>query len=176
MKYAGAANFVESVDLRNVSAGGFRDPPLRFDNHIVAIAEGDRACWTYLRACRFESNLQAISAEGAFVDLRREALVVIFRNDERACLHACPATDAARFVEDYGAEIRFEHRVSRARRGARWLFAVHAQLAPEYPIGLRPVNDLVESNQVVVVGVEIARVLVTFAGEEIGLVLRPVVP
>ncbi len=110
------------------------------------------------------------------MDLWREALVVILRNDEWACLHACAATDAARFVEDHGAEIRFEHRVGRARRGAGWLFAVHAQLAPEHPIGLRAGNDLVESNQVVVVGVEIARVLVTVAGEEIGLVLRPVVP
>ena len=47
---------------------------------------------------------------------------------------------------------------------------------PEHPIGIGAVNDLVESNQRVVVGVEIARVLIAFAGEEICFVLRPVVP
>src|SRR5688572_5635809 len=176
MKYASAADFFETVNFGDISPGGFRDAPLRFDNHIVAIAEGDRAGRTYLRACRFESNLEAVGAKRAFVDLRREAIVVIFRNDEWACLHARAATDAARLVEDDGAEIRFEHRGSRARRGTGGLFAVHAQLAAEYPIRLRAGNDLVESNEVVVVGVEIARVLVTVAGEEIGLVLRPVVP
>ena len=46
------------------------------------------------------------------------------------------------------------------------MLAVHAELASEYPIGLRARNDLVERNQRVVVGVEIPRVLITFAGEE----------
>ena len=56
------------------------------------------------------------------------------------------------------------------------LFAVHAELTPKYPIGLGASNDFIESNQRVVVGIEIPRVLVTFAGEEICLVRRPVVP
>src|SRR4249920_633408 len=147
MQDAGAADFVEAVDLRNVSPRGRRNPPLRFGNHVVAVAEADRARRTYLRARRFEPNFQAIRAECAFVDLRREALVIVFRNDERACLHACSATDAARFVEHHGTEIRFEHRRGRARRRAGWVFAVHAELTPKYPIGLGAIYYLVESNQ-----------------------------
>ena len=167
MQHAGAADFFEAVNLRDISAGGFRDAPLRFDNHIVAVAETDRAGRAYGRARRVQPYFQTVGAERAFVDLRREALVIVFRNDERACLHARATADAARLVEHDGAEIRFEHRGSRARRGARGLLAVHAELAAEYPIGSGAVNDLVESNQRVVVGVEIARVLIALAGKEI---------
>ena len=56
------------------------------------------------------------------------------------------------------------------------MLAMHAELAPEHPVGLGAGNDLVEGNERIIVGVEIARVLITFAGEKIGVVRGPVVP
>ena len=47
---------------------------------------------------------------------------------------------------------------------------------PNTQSGWAPVTTLVEGNQRVIVGVEIARVLIAFAGEEICMVRRPVVP
>src|SRR4029453_10040353 len=176
MQDAGPADFLEPVDLRDVSTGCCRDPLLRFCNHVVAVAEADRARGAHGRACRFQPDFQTVGAERAFVDLRREVLVIVFRNDEWAGLHARPATDAARFVEHHGTEIRFEHRRGRARRGAGWVFAVHAELAPKHPIGLGAGNDLVEGNERVIVGVKIARVLIAFASKELCVVCRPVVP
>src|SRR5258707_793051 len=106
MQHAGAADLVEAVDLRDVSSRGFRDPPLCFNNHIVAIAEADRTSRAYFRARRLQSDFLAVRAERAFVDFRRKALVIVFRNYERACLHARAAANAARFVKHHWAEIR----------------------------------------------------------------------
>src|SRR5438270_8858593 len=75
--------------------------PLRFSNHILAVSERDRAHRAHGRARRFEISLQAVSAERAFVDLRREALVIVLRNNERTRLHARAAADAAVLVEHH---------------------------------------------------------------------------
>src|SRR6266478_6687009 len=56
------------------------------------------------------------------------------------------------------------------------MVAVHAELASEHPIGSGAGGDLVEGDERVVVGVEIARVLIALAREELGMVGRPVVP
>src|SRR4029450_3317368 len=56
------------------------------------------------------------------------------------------------------------------------MVAVHAELAPEHPVGARAGGDLVEGDQRVVVGIEVARVLVAGAGEEVRLVGGAVVP
>src|SRR5207244_8472871 len=121
-------------------------------------------------------SLQAVSAERAFVDLRREALVIVLRNNERTRLHARAAADAAVLVEHHRAEIGLEHRIGRAGRCACWMLAVHAELTTEYPIRVGPGNDLVEGNERVIVGVEIARVLIAIAGEEFRLIFGAVVP
>src|SRR5262245_38033610 len=56
------------------------------------------------------------------------------------------------------------------------MVAVHAELAPEYPVGPGAGSDLVEGDERVVVGVEIARILIARAGEEAGMVRRQIVP
>src|SRR4030095_9702849 len=93
-----------------------------------------------------------------------------------ARLHAGPAADAAVLVEDHRAERGLAERRGRPRRGAGRVVAVHAELTAEHPVGPGAGDDLVERDERVVVGVEVARVLIPGAGEEIGVVGRPVVP
>src|SRR5262245_34416539 len=56
------------------------------------------------------------------------------------------------------------------------MLTVHAELAPEHPIRFGAGHDLVEGDKCVVVGVQIARVLIAFAGKELCVIRRPVVP
>src|SRR5690242_14489071 len=176
MQHAGATDLFETVNFRNISAWRRRDAAFRFGNHVLAIAEANRARGTYRRAGRLEISLQAIGAEGALVDLRCEVLVIVFRNNEWAGLHARPAADAAALVEHYRTEIRLEHRCCRTCRSTRRVLAMHAELATKYPIGLRARNDLVERNERIIVGVETARVLIALAGEENVFIRGSVIP
>src|SRR5207253_2956286 len=124
MQDAGTADFVKAVDLRNVSARRRCYAPLRFSNHILAVSERDRARRAHGRARRFEISLQAVSAERAFVDLRREALVIVLRNNERTRLHARAAADAAGIVLDHRVRFYLRWFCCRCAHGPSFLLMV----------------------------------------------------
>ena len=124
-------------------------------------------------ARRLQPDLEAVGAERALVDQRRagsRSRTWESGTGTPACRPGSRCSATA--LNTTGPSARLRQRRGRTRRRAGRMVAVHAELAPEHPVGLGAGGDLVEGDERVVVGVEIARVLIAGAGEEVRVCRR----
>src|SRR5512138_1180599 len=112
------AHLVLAVDVVHVAARVGVDAGLRDVEQLVALAEGERAGGADLRARGLEPLRLAIRTERALADARRDRVVLVLRDLERAGDHAVPAAEAVLRVVDDRAARQLVHGANRAGRRA----------------------------------------------------------
>src|SRR5271157_1005865 len=130
----GSANFVQTVDARQVGGWTLANTVLRFLNKVVALAKLGGPSGTDLGTCRLFAGSHAVRAHNAFADSRIQRVPFVLGLTERAGHHAIAAADTLPDVIDDRTLRGLMHGADGTNRGASGMLTVHAQATHEFVV------------------------------------------